>query len=305
MRFSCIVTNYNYGIYINDCLTSLASQTKQFDQIIIIDDGSTDNSRDIIKDFCQQHGNATHIFKTNGGQLSCFNAACRLIEANDFVFFLDSDDIYPDDYLEKTSEFITKTDAEFIFTKPHQFSDEKTLMKSSCNSSERNHLFHSTSALTRATHCWIGDVTSCLCIRGSLYHAIFPFPHEKDWITRADDIIVFGSSILGSHKLYIRSLSVNYRMHSNNNFAGVDISAEEKVDLRLRYERLFEWFSHKSGVPRWPSLKNALHESLIIPVPLRRQLGIPSPTNIFLFKLLAFAPPIKIILKDIIRPKQL
>jgi glycosyltransferase involved in cell wall biosynthesis len=304
MRNVCLVTNYNYASYLPACLLSITSQTVAFDHVIIVDDGSTDNSRDIISSFSQTSAFTTPLFKANGGQLSCFNAARELINTDDLVYFLDSDDVYPCDYLELVSRYISLADEDFFFTKPVAFkAGEKPLQY--CNvGDESPFTFHSTSALTRIMSCWIGAVTSSLCIRGSLFRTIFPYPYEEDWITRADDVLIFGASIIGVHKLYIPSLAINYRMHSANNFIGKQISDHDKVDWRLRHERLFHWFSEKAGVPRRPPLKNALHEAAIIPKSIRLLLEIPSPGYIFLFDLLVFAPIFKIIFKDMIGLKR-
>lgn len=285
MRNVCLVTNYNYEKFLPECLHSLASQTQKFDQIIIVDDGSTDDSRQIINRFCQDFDSAITIEKENGGQLSCFNAALEFVKPDDYVFFMDSDDIFPPDYLEQVCPFIKQGNADFFFVNPVHFKDGEQTLPSAKISPQKAFTFSSTSALTRKIRCFIGAETSCLCMKGSLYESLLPYPYEKDWITQADDLITFGASILGAHKLYIESLGVNYRIHDDNNFVGKEISLEEMTDWRLRLERLFLFYSEKALLPLRPPLKSVILESLPLPKTIRKRFKIPSPSILWLVEL--------------------
>jgi glycosyltransferase involved in cell wall biosynthesis len=298
MKSICLVTNYNYAEYLEECLLSLVSQTRKFDRILIIDDGSSDASREIISRFCRDCSYASTVDKDNGGQLSCFNAALEFIDTDDFVFFIDADDVYPPDYLEQVSPFIAKDHADFIFVNPVRFSDGEQPLKSACVGPEKGFAFSSTSALTRRIRCCIGVETSCLCIKGSLYHALLPYPYEKDWITQADDLLTIGASIVGARKLYIESLGISYRIHASNNFAGKRISPHEQANERLRRERLFRWYSDRAMLPLRAPLKNAIHEAVLIPHRIRRRFSIPSPAQIFLFDLIMSASIIKLLFKN-------
>ena len=299
MRNICLITNYNYSKYLEECLHSLISQTRKFDLILIVDDGSTDCSREIITVFSENCSYAQPIYKKNGGQLSCFHVALEFIQPNDAVFFLDSDDRYPCDYLEHASNFITEETADFFFVNSVHFKDGEQPLPSANSGYISSYLFPTTSALTRRMHCWIGAETSSLCIKGSLLHSILPYPFEKDWMARADDVLIFGSSIMGARKLYIESLAISYRIHTSNNFVGRTITAIERAEWRLRHERLFKWYSEKAGVPGQAPLKNALHESTLVPRQIRKKFGIPSPAFVFLFNVLIIVPILKILLKDI------
>jgi len=299
MRNICLVTNHNYAKYLKECVASLASQSQRFDQIIIVDDGSTDDSREIISKFCHDCNYALVINKDNGGQLSCFNAALEYINTDDYVFFMDSDDIFPHDYLEQISPIIAKEKVDFVFVNPVRFKDGERPLQSAAIAPAKTFTFSSTSALTRMIRSYIGAPTSCICMKGSLCHALLPYPFEDDWITRADDLLVYGSSIIGAHKLYVESLGVSYRIHLTNNFTGRNISPHELADWRLRHERLFKWYSHKTGLPKRSLLKNALHEAVLIPNSYRKRFAIPSPMVIFLFDFVLFASIIKLLLKSI------
>jgi len=297
MRNICLVTNYNYANYLQECLISLVSQTRKFDLIIIVNDGSTDDSGEIISRFCHNCNYAITVNKNKGGQLSCLNTALEYIKPDDYVFFLDSDDIFPHDYLEQISPFINKGNANFIFVNPVRFKDGEQPLNSAKIAPEKAFAFSSTSALTRKIRCFIGAETSCLCMKGSLYHALLPYPYEADWITQADDLLTFGASIIGAHKLYIESLGISYRIHAQNNYAGKRITPGEWTDWRLRRERLFRWYSDKTTLPLYASLRNVIHEAILIPKAIRKRFMIPSPAFIWLVDLMFFAPILEFLFK--------
>lgn len=95
---SVLINNYNYAPYIKESIESVLSQTYQNFEIIIVDDGSTDNSAEIIESFNDQK--ITKIFKVNGGQASAFNAGFE-VSKGDLITFLDSDDWWKPHKLEE------------------------------------------------------------------------------------------------------------------------------------------------------------------------------------------------------------
>jgi glycosyltransferase involved in cell wall biosynthesis len=87
---SVIISNYNYGQFLNDAVDSALNQTYKPVEIIVVDDGSTDNSREIIKSY----GNRiTAILKENEGLISAWNKGYAK-STGDIICFLDSDDYY-------------------------------------------------------------------------------------------------------------------------------------------------------------------------------------------------------------------
>ncbi len=85
---SIIITSYNYERFLRDAIDSALNQTYGNTEVIVVDDGSTDNSREIIDSYGKR---VTPVLKENGGQASAFNAGFSLSKG-DIVIFLDSDD---------------------------------------------------------------------------------------------------------------------------------------------------------------------------------------------------------------------
>jgi len=89
---SVIITNYNYARYVGETIESVLRQTRLPDEIIVIDDGSTDNSRQVIEHYQDR---IAAVFQANEGMNPVKNSGYAR-SSGDLVMFLDSDDIiYP------------------------------------------------------------------------------------------------------------------------------------------------------------------------------------------------------------------
>ena len=95
---SVLIGNYNYARYIAATLDSVAVQTYTNFEVIVCDDGSTDNSREIIGEFPRKDGRFKLVVRENGGQTAALNEAYRHA-TGDIVCFLDSDDTFDPDKL--------------------------------------------------------------------------------------------------------------------------------------------------------------------------------------------------------------
>ncbi len=96
-KVSIIIPVYNVEKYIEKCLESLAEQTMQDFEIIIVNDGTKDNSEKVIKEYQKNHPEMPIIYlkKENGGLASARNFGVKYATGK-YISFLD-----PDDYLDK------------------------------------------------------------------------------------------------------------------------------------------------------------------------------------------------------------
>lgn len=114
MKFSVIVPVYNAEAFIDECIASILSQTYRDFEIVLVDDGSTDNSGTI----CDQYALANpQIVKVvhgeNRGQLQA--RCCGVRQASgSIVLFVDSDDCLRDDALERINECFLKTQCDML-----------------------------------------------------------------------------------------------------------------------------------------------------------------------------------------------
>ncbi len=86
---SIVITNYNYGRFLQDAINSALNQTWRRTEVVVVDDGSTDDSRDIILSYGAK---VYPVFKENGGMASAFNSGFS-VSRGDVVISLDSDDM--------------------------------------------------------------------------------------------------------------------------------------------------------------------------------------------------------------------
>lgn len=105
---SIIIPVYNTEEYISDCLDSILSQTYKNFEVIIVDDGSTDNSFNIVKNYQKNNDNITVLHIGNSGVSAARNLGIQLAKG-EFLFFVDSDDtLYDHCLLSFVNEYTDK-----------------------------------------------------------------------------------------------------------------------------------------------------------------------------------------------------
>ncbi len=272
----CLISNYNYSNFIGECIKSVLNQTIAFDQILIVDDGSTDNSLQIIDKYKQKNKCIDVLVKNNGGQLSTFNYAHKHIPDSSFVYLLDADDLYPRDYLELCIKQRSLFNSEFYYCNPKLFKKLGDITSNSSSTGETYTIkYLKSSALARSRKCWIGNPTSCISLSGKLFNKIFPYPHENDFITRADDVIIFASSIVGSQKVFLKSFQIFYRDHGKNNFHNTVETTASKLKHQMATDKLFDFYCEKFSINRNPTASEYIREYFSLSNEQIRELNLP------------------------------
>ena len=95
---SVVIPVYNTEKLLNRCVDSLLSQEYSDFELILIDDGSTDNSLAICESYAKEHEEIILLNKVNGGVSSARNAGLK-IASGSYTLFVDSDDYMSEDYL--------------------------------------------------------------------------------------------------------------------------------------------------------------------------------------------------------------
>jgi len=102
-KISVIIPVFNSAKYLEKCLDSILNQTLIDIEIILIDDGSTDASLDIIKSYSEKYNNIKYKSKKNEGQAIARNLGIQM-STGEFICFVDSDDYIESTMLEKLYE---------------------------------------------------------------------------------------------------------------------------------------------------------------------------------------------------------
>lgn len=98
MKVAIVIPVYNTATFLEKCIESVFNQTYKKIQVIVVNDGSTDNSNELILKLKKEY-DFEYISKENGGLSSARNEALKHVDS-DFVFFLDSDDYLKENAIE-------------------------------------------------------------------------------------------------------------------------------------------------------------------------------------------------------------
>lgn len=111
---SIIVPVYNVENYLRECMESIIMQTLKNIQIIVVDDGSTDNCGIICDEYAKKDERIVVIHKKNGGLSSARNEGLRYVQG-DYVGFVDSDDSIKLDMYEKLLNALKSSKSDLAF----------------------------------------------------------------------------------------------------------------------------------------------------------------------------------------------
>lgn len=207
---SIIITNYNYERFLAEAIDSALNQNYQPVEVIVVDDGSTDNSQQIIANYGQQ---IIPLLKENGGQGSAFNAGFA-VSGGEVICFLDADDVLLPSAIETAVELLREPNVVQVHWPlcavdahskplgrliPDQPLPEGDLREVHLNGGIEGHVFSPTS----------GNVWS-----RSYLERILPLP-EIDYQLNADSYLAFLAPFFGSIKRIGEYKSL-YRIHGHN-----------------------------------------------------------------------------------------
>lgn len=123
-KVSVIIPCYNHINYVSKSVESVISQSYSNIELIVIDDGSTDGSVDILANMAKAY-NFVFVAQENNGVCKTLNKAINEYATGDFIAILASDDYWHKDKIEKQIlELRVKSKSEFCFTKAVEFDSD-------------------------------------------------------------------------------------------------------------------------------------------------------------------------------------
>jgi glycosyltransferase involved in cell wall biosynthesis len=208
---SIIINNYNYYRFLAEAIDNTLNQTYPYIEVIVVDDGSTDNSREIIAGY----GDCiTAIFQENGKQAAALNSGFVVCHG-DIVLFLDSDD------------FLFPTAVERIVKewKPEVVKVHFRLQVVDIDSKPSGAFIPTTTMKLASGEVWrelirTGGYVST-CMSGNAYSQkllIQLFPIPDDYKTTADDYLMISAPFFGE-VVGIEEPLGTYRIHNSNQWA--------------------------------------------------------------------------------------
>lgn len=126
MKISVVIPMYNAERYIRKCLDSIINQTYQNLEVIIVNDGSTDSSREICEEYVLKDKRITLVNTENRGAGSARNTGLEM-STGEYVSFIDSDDYICSDYYARLSKMIQETNADIAIGRYKRVSEHETM----------------------------------------------------------------------------------------------------------------------------------------------------------------------------------
>lgn len=234
---SIIVNNHNYGAFVGAAIDSALAQTYPAIEVIVVDDGSTDNSREVI---ARYQGKVAPILKTNGGQASALNAGFAASHG-EIVIFLDADDVLLPDTAGRVAQAFRANPAAAKVQYRMEIIDANGVRTGKVNPAA--HLELSSGDLRVQVLSFPFDLT-WMATSGNAFPArvlrqIFPIP-EADYRILADFYLSHVTPLFGPVVAFDR-VGAYYRVHGANAF----LLAHPTLDLphirqMIAYARLTE-----------------------------------------------------------------
>jgi len=219
MRVSVIISNYNYADFLSTCIDSVLAQSEPVDEIIVVDDGSTDNSHEVIQSY---GGGIILIFQNNGGQAAAINAGFAKA-TGDIICLLDADDIfYPDKIKILKNTYSKNPDSKWIFHCLDKKSEDGAVMLRPVVSIPFKNINKMT-AMREGRLNYHAPATSGLSFRRDFVRELFPLPTAES-IFISDHYIKF-YTLASSEGLDISTALGAQTIHPNNRYTGKNTNA--------------------------------------------------------------------------------
>lgn len=252
---SIVINNYNYGRFLQECIDSALRQTYTRSEVIVVDDGSTDNSREIIASYRDR---VLPVLKENGGQASAFNAGFAA-SRGEIVIFLDADDLLLPEAAERVARAwrprLAKAQYKLRIIDAFGRSQERLIPSGPMPSGDIRNL-----VLSSVVHN--GPPTSGNAFSRRVLDQILPIP-EREWRISADGYLLSLSPFLGSVASLHEVLGL-YRVHDSNNYTMGELDLRKLREILVqdvRKQDLVRSFGERMGlaVDRDPILRSPGH----------------------------------------------
>ncbi len=218
-KISVIINNYNYELFLAESINSCINQTYADLEIIVVDDGSTDKSREMINSYGDK---VIPIFKGNGGMSSALNAGFEA-SSGEFITFLDADDYY---FPEAIENFVRRFEEDVVQVQSRlQVIDREG--KPSGIAPPYSMKFDDSEALQVILERgrYSTSVTTGLAFRRSFLQKILPIP-VQDYRMFSEAYIVVSSPFYGKICSIDQPIGVR-RIHGSNDWGHADIRPEK------------------------------------------------------------------------------
>jgi glycosyltransferase involved in cell wall biosynthesis len=210
---SIVITNYNYARFLREAIDSAVSQTYSHTEVIVVDDGSTDASREIITSYGAR---VVPVLKQNGGLTSAINAGL-VASQGELICWLDSDDVFLPNKVEVVADVYQRYPQAALIYHKLQIIDADGVEKH--QPWPRDVWVGSVKdKVVRSGGWWPRPTTSAMAFPRSFLERLHPMPEcsipgKATWPDAyAGDVAPFCGDVVGLPDALTR-----YRLHGKNN----------------------------------------------------------------------------------------
>ncbi len=227
MKTSVIIPNYNYANFLPLAIDSLLAQSEPIDEIIVVDDGSTDNSRAVIEGYGDK---IIGIFQENQGQASAISHGFAR-SSGDIIFILDADDLFATNKIEVIKKiYQDNADIPWVFHELNQCDSKDVDAHDASNEA----VIDVVSSMRAGVVHYCAPATSGLSFRREFIASIFPLPAAES-IYISDHYIKF-FCLSKSRGIHVSTKLGNQIIHDNNLYTGQKaVATRAKIFVNTAY----------------------------------------------------------------------
>ena len=210
---SVLIANYNYGHFIGRSLDSLLAQSYPHFEGIVCDDGSTDDSREVVARYASRDARIRLLEKENGGVASALNAAYHA-SRGDVVCLLDADDFFAPDKLEQVVACFKERPEIGLVLHAMQVVDSREQRRGRLPSYGRCEEGWLAETVCARGGRWRSMPASALTFRRTVAERLFSIP-EASFRSEADGFLVMLAALL-TKVAFLPETLASYRLHGAN-----------------------------------------------------------------------------------------
>jgi glycosyltransferase involved in cell wall biosynthesis len=228
LTVSVIISSYNYDRFIGETIESVLAQTRPADEVIVVDDGSTDNSTNVIRSFGPP---VTLITQKNQGVCKARNVGAGIAKG-EILVFLDSDDLWrPEKLARQVDAFAADPEVGLVSCGLRYFDETGNTIivydKGKSGWCAKDIILFREPVLS--------TTASAIAVRKDVFEAVGGFDERRELFS-AEDLEFCYRASAASKLAFIPEVLVDYRIHGANGHLNI-----KRMDraLRFAYEKIF------------------------------------------------------------------
>jgi glycosyltransferase involved in cell wall biosynthesis len=273
-RVAVVIPCYNHARYVGEALESVLAQTRRPDRVIVIDDGSKDDSVQVLRTF-EDRGVEVSARENRGAHNTINELIQRAAQDCDYIGILNSDDRYLPDRIEKCLDAASKVPGKSVFsTKLHVIDGNGAVMP---EDAPRSRWFHGAWALGQQEGMelpeWLGQANFIATTTNIFARAAYLRANPMRDYRFIHDYFFLSTAVLENQLEMVPELLMEYRVHGSNTIATrpeplvremirlqLDLYHHHAETLRTQPEFRRRFFSYVRGT--WNSI-SSLHAGMV------------------------------------------